>query len=315
MRIKKKFIHIGLHKTATTYLQNHIFNNIENFELVTRPFTQHNKAFNMMQYADDTMYNENFILKEIEKFKDKNVIFSDEAFSGKMILFSHINRTIIANRLQKLIPDAEIIIFLRDQKTILLSKYLTYLKFTNGFVKLKDFLHLKDKDYSYDDYKKLKKPNSDDMLYNTNFANINIEVFKYSALIELYKKRFKKVHIFIHEDLQHNFDETINRLEKLFGEKINNKKKVQVNSSHSKRKIFLMRSFNKIDYFFQSKLIRKFLHLLINLIHPSFFKEVNSEDEIEKIIKNFFKKDNLKLKKIVKDVDWTKYPNHYRTDD
>lgn len=315
MEIKKNFIHVGLHKTATTYLQNYIFNNIENFELVTRPYTQHNKAFNMMQYADDTMYNENLVFKEIEKFKDKNVVFSDEAFSGKMITFSHINRTIIANRLEKLLPDAEVIIFLRDQKSILLSKYLTYLKYTNGFETLNDFLYLEDKDYSYDDYKKLKKPNTGQLLYNTNFPNINLEIFKYSPLIELYRKKFKKVHVFLLEDLRYNFDETINKLEKIFGKKINNKQNKFINYSFPTKKKFLVRNINKIDYFFQNKIIRKILRFLIYFTPSLLFKEVNLEDEVEKIIKNFFKKDNSKLKKMLKNLNWEKYPNHYRTDD
>ena len=87
MEIKKKFIHVGLHKTATTYLQNYIFNNIENFELVTRPYTQHNKAFNMMQYADDTMYNENLVFEcrygvidDGDGMDDKNSIVYENSY-------------------------------------------------------------------------------------------------------------------------------------------------------------------------------------------------------------------------------------------
>ena len=296
----KKIFHVGLHKTATTFLQNQVFNNLLHTEQITRPYTQHNHAFNMMQYADDTLYDENLFLEEINKFNNKNVIFSDESFSGKPIFFSHINRTMIAKRIKKAVPDAEIILFLRDQKKILYSKYLTYLKYLNGWKSIEDFFYIHKTNYTYEDYKNLKKASLDSLFFNTNGEYINLDIYKYSKIIELYKSLFHKVHIFLYEDLKDNLPETISRLEVIINDKVKVKYFTNVNESFTKKKIFLKRNMNKIASIFNSRIVNKVFSLLFNSVPSFFFKE--PENIIEDMVGNYFREDNIKLKQLVKDI-------------
>ncbi len=55
-QMTKAFIHVGLPKTATTFLQEKIFPRLSNTTLISRPYTQQSKAFNQLQYADDCHY-------------------------------------------------------------------------------------------------------------------------------------------------------------------------------------------------------------------------------------------------------------------
>ena len=63
---KKHYIHIGLHKTGTTFLQNRIFSLFTNLIFLTRPYTQQNNAFNKLQYADDSLYDGDEVQNELK---------------------------------------------------------------------------------------------------------------------------------------------------------------------------------------------------------------------------------------------------------
>lgn len=61
------YIHVGLHKTGSTFLQNKVFPNLEETTYIGRPYTQQNMAFNKLQYADSSLYDKQKILEEINK--------------------------------------------------------------------------------------------------------------------------------------------------------------------------------------------------------------------------------------------------------
>ena len=126
MNTKKIFIHVGLHKTASTYLQERIFPLFQNLTLVSRPYTQQNEAFNKLQYASDPLFSSKQFSKELnliqESDNNRKILISDENFSG-LPYYNFINRGIIAKRLSSLIPDAEIILFLRGQESLVRSHY------------------------------------------------------------------------------------------------------------------------------------------------------------------------------------------------
>ncbi|GGA24450.1 hypothetical protein [Okeania sp. KiyG1] len=116
----RTFIHVGLPKTATTFLQDKIFPRLNNTTLISRPYTQQSKTFNQLQYADDCYYDPEEIKKEIGKIAASKILISDEIFCGTNLT---INRTLIVRRLKQAFPQAEIIIFLRGQQSLLMSSY------------------------------------------------------------------------------------------------------------------------------------------------------------------------------------------------
>lgn len=201
--MKKTIIHVGLHKTATTYLQSSVWPMVSNYTYLSRPYTQHNHAFNQLQYADDSLYDPEVIQSELAKIGYGNLLISDESFSGKPLSFSYINRSMIARRLHDQFPDAEIILFLRDQTDIIKSHYSSYIKMPFGVKTIDEFLYQPKGDYSYGDF--ISYPERFDisnLYYNTNDVFLHLDCFKYSCLIELYHRLFKKCHVFLYEDFK-----------------------------------------------------------------------------------------------------------------
>ena len=138
--MKKIFIHIGLPKTATTFFQEIVFPNIPTVYYIGRPYTQGNYAFNLLQYADDVLYNPSFLKEELSLIENSAsrkefILISDELFYGYP-LYNFINRSSIAKRLSETIPDAEIILFLRNQEDLILSLYNQYIKASKVYMKL-----------------------------------------------------------------------------------------------------------------------------------------------------------------------------------
>ncbi len=99
------FIHVGLHKTGTTFLQKNIFN-----ELDLR-FVRH--------------------LNDVVKFPDaKKVLISNEALSGEPFLVydNADTRFNIADRLLAMFPKSKVIVCTRDVDDWLQSLYIEHIK-------------------------------------------------------------------------------------------------------------------------------------------------------------------------------------------
>lgn len=98
----KIFIHVGLHKTGTTFLQQQVFPLVENVNFIT--------SFN------------DILLKKIDN--DKINIISNETLSGTY----DYDRYYIADRLKLLFPDAKIILGIRDKDSWVCSCYSEFVK-------------------------------------------------------------------------------------------------------------------------------------------------------------------------------------------
>ena len=126
MKDKKVFIHVGLPKTASTLLQEIVFPALKPVIYVSRPYTQENHAFNKLQYADDSLYAAEELRDEINNIialePGNKVLISDELLSGAPF-YNFINRGLIPKRFAEILPDAEVILFLRGQKDIIRSLY------------------------------------------------------------------------------------------------------------------------------------------------------------------------------------------------
>ena len=107
---KDIIIHVGLHKTATTFLQKEVFPRLD------------------IDYYLNPQIREFLGIKT----KGKKILISNEAFSGKPHL-SPINsneRMLIANRLHLLFPIAHIIVGVRNKKDWYNSLFRQYSKAT-----------------------------------------------------------------------------------------------------------------------------------------------------------------------------------------
>jgi hypothetical protein len=184
-------IHIGMPRTATTFFQKNIFPNLKGYEYHGLADTTFSNAFNQLQFADDSFYDKKIVEDLVSEWKGKNIIISNEGFIGQSYNLNYINRTIIANRLSELFPDAKILLVLRNQIDLIASLYAISL------------LWRETKDI--DDY--IWSPNSKkvdygpiNLDYNTYDDYENLVGYDYLSLIKLYKQKFPHVEIVLFED-------------------------------------------------------------------------------------------------------------------
>jgi len=126
------YMHIGLHKTGTTFLQDAIFPNLKGIKYFYKPTNQKGEI-------------DPFDINEKGK-----ILISDEEISRSVPNRNHHTRLEFIQLLHKNFPDAKIILGLRDYQPWLKSCYSQYIK-AGGYLKLNDYKqkypHLKPSEY------------------------------------------------------------------------------------------------------------------------------------------------------------------------
>ncbi|UCH15518.1 MAG: hypothetical protein JSV22_06025, partial [Bacteroidales bacterium] len=132
-------IHIGYPKTATSWLQKEFFPRASNLTVANRKH-----IFRKIIEPYDFIINYDEIRAWINKNYSGKVLFSDHGFTGTNHSFGIRNYLIRENayRLNKIFPEAKIIIFIRNQPDIIASTYLQYLK-AGGTYPVSKFLRSK----------------------------------------------------------------------------------------------------------------------------------------------------------------------------
>jgi len=209
MKNRRFIIHVGLQKTASTFLQEVLFPRFNNIVYIGRPYTQENFAFNCLQYADNSLYDVSEMRREINRIEKANsegnpILISDELFSG-LPSYNFINRGTIAERLSKAIPDAEIVLFFRGQVDLVMSLYNQYVKigWVDGHLN-ESFLYRPGKGFPLEKWFEGERSWTFKNRFIRHRSLFTPEHFRYSKLYSLYSDLFKKVHIFLYEDLKND---------------------------------------------------------------------------------------------------------------
>lgn len=308
----KLFLHIGLHKTGTTFTQREIFQKIANK--------------NIHYYGPDLgIYNKKLfnryvlnILNKNKTKKNKKIIVSHEVLLQKKKNDFEFEKNIQEIKINFKKFNPIIILSLRYQPDWIVSIYKDALRHGYFIMNFEKFI-------------KSKK-------------NFNLEKIDYVKLVKLLIKSFGKnnIHFIFYEDLKNNKKSLVDKYSRIFKEKINYKninfqKKHTVNISNLgvriiltyynffkyNKKIYLKKNklykvkLSKINllnnpYYYFKVFVFKILYRLINLNFlllvrdnlDFLFKKIDVTDnfKLSKNLIEIFIKQNIELKKLIKSI-------------
>lgn len=176
------FIHIGYHKTGTTYLQEVIFPKLEDVNFIWAK--KNLELFFKLRFQDPLNFDVNTAKADFQKCMDGNKInlISSEDLSGDH-KYKYINNKNIADKLHALFPRAKIIVTIRNQLDLLISMYMQIISAGGTMMSFKNRIG----------YKKGK--------FNPSYFifdhRVNLEMFKFNNLINYYAEKFGKENILI----------------------------------------------------------------------------------------------------------------------
>lgn len=144
----RPLIHIGFHKTGTSWLQDELFNNdskvFHPISTLARHFVFDKHGFKLNSFDNNieviTTEKEN-LLAETPISLGKIPVLSYERLSGSPFA-GGVNASSHANRLKATFPDSKILIVIRNQQEAIFSAYFQYLT-GGGIHSIKRFLNAK----------------------------------------------------------------------------------------------------------------------------------------------------------------------------
>ncbi|MBT4764697.1 hypothetical protein HN615_16100 [Candidatus Woesearchaeota archaeon] len=202
----KVILHIGLHKTASTFLQNNVFSNLDSKKVIYNPedvFYFVNAIFTLgirrREYISKA-------IKVVKRYSDnddgKVLLISSEVLSEASFLQNYYEHILL---MKEIFPSAEIVLFLRNQIDWIKSYYRQSVKV--GFYQdLDEFLN-----YSHGEFES-----------NTNrinlSCNMNLNVFDahWGELVSAINSNFKREHIFFFENFKKDGNLEVEKLLKIF---------------------------------------------------------------------------------------------------
>ena len=290
--MKKVYIHIGLNKTGSTFLQSKVFPHL-GYKLLTQSSLELIEPYNDLMNQDEFDYNPDPLIQYFNSnFENENLLISDEAIPGRPI-YRHTNRFRNAKRLNEIFPNAKILVFIRGQEDIMRSIYSQYVKGRmSGFQSPEQFF-ISSKMNIHEEHEKkeqiLKNYLSGEKYY--------LEMLEYSKLINMYKSLFKDVEVCLYEDLKYDQKYIINSFNHFFQIKLSQrleniiKNGASLNTGLSNREIEIRKIANIIVNLpkssFHAKLIRKLIFYYYRISVNNF-----SEEDSYKILSDFYLKDN-----------------------
>jgi len=134
-------IHLGYHKTATTWLQQYYFPCHSQIDFVGKHEELWSQIISPHGFDFDVEIARAFFYPKLESARCDNLfpVFSSERLSGNPHSGGYDSK-IIADRLKQVFPDSKILIVIRKQDEAILSSYKQYIK-VGGICTLREYLH------------------------------------------------------------------------------------------------------------------------------------------------------------------------------
>ena len=222
----KVFLHIGLHKTGSTALQNIFSANFINGDIIYNP----PNIVSMVEYAidnprmrDEYILKAKYLLKILrEKNNSKTIFISNENLSQR---FCFQDYDYCSQVIYEVFPNAEIIIFIRFQSDWILSCYKQSVQLDDP-QSIMDFLNYSDGMFG----------NIDNRFNSNGLLSLNVHKADWTNLLDVYTKKFgrENIHLYFYENLKNDFKSVVDEIGNLVGMKVvYNKKKRFGNRSYS----------------------------------------------------------------------------------
>lgn len=220
-------IHIGYHKTATTWLQRQVFVP----EMGCRQLLDHAEVDQLIIQPHDLDFDPEFARVAIQASRvvappNTCHIVSSENLSGHPFFGGKQSAT-LAHRLQQVAPDAKILISVRSQETMLPSVYMQYLQ-RGGTLRMQEFFK---------------------GVGGFGYPGFEVEHFFYDRLVALYQSLFDTVHVTTYEHLSSNPNEALALFSPVMGRMIgplDKSRKARVSPSLSQGMAPLLRRANHL---------------------------------------------------------------------
>ena len=225
--MNRTIIHIGMPRAASTFFQQEVFPQVQGFLFKGVDFSFYSSIFQKIQFQDDSYYDEEAIRSELIKTENDRMILSNELLVGQSLNLKSTNRTRTARRLKALFPEAEIVLFLRNQLSLIQSLYA---------IGVYDGLHIQPEAFFHDESSS----------YPSFERNEIAESYKYLELVKLYESFFERVEVFLFEDFKEDAEHFVSD----FSERLNIDLKLEgfknqkVNRSLGERQIKHLRRLN-----------------------------------------------------------------------
>jgi len=201
-------IHIGYHKTGTSWLQRYYFSSelLGYYTPLPNPFVRDHMVQPHPLNFDATRTRKN--LDNCFKYKEGLCpVISHERLSGNPHS-GGFDTTIIAGRIKEIYPNARILIIFREQSKIILSCYRQYIR-AGGIAKLKQYLYPVQRhripQFSFD-YFKYDVVVS---LYNELFGAMNVLALPYEIFRNQPLEFFSRINAFCQIDID---DDTLQKV-------------------------------------------------------------------------------------------------------
>jgi hypothetical protein len=288
LSVNRRLLHIGMPRTASTFFQNEVFPNLGDFKHLGVNETHHSEPFQRLMYQDESRYNGSAIGESLSTSIKENLIISNELFVGQSLFMASTNRTRNAQRLKQLYPDAEVILFFRNQADLLESLYSIGV-YSGHNAKPEEYIRFDN-----------EPSETNNPLYPTFTSVEQTEQYFYSTLLKVYQGLFEKVHVFLYEDFTANpvafIEQFCDRLDVTLTVNIDFDKRT--NSSLSARQLEYLRKTNSLKEFFErsgagKRIFRKNIQAIEHRLGGK--SKFQFAPALRKKIKDHFREDNTSL--------------------
>lgn len=197
----RPLVHIGYHKTATTWLQKAYFPSVRNASLVSRC-----AAVEAFLEVGALQFDPDQARRRIQGPAEERLILSLEGLSGYLHnggMTGALSKD-IAHRLRGTLPDADIVVFIRRQPDILAASYAQYVRYGGS--------HALERYLFPTEHKSLKHTRRD------KSPRFELDHFAYLPLLRLYRELFgrDRVHVYLYEVFRSDCDNFVEAFSRRF---------------------------------------------------------------------------------------------------